>query len=172
MRSIIILWAIFLAGCSTVEVGQPPALTPNASWVILPFVNYTETPQAGLRVEAIAENVLRAAGKLNMQRYPNNLVTETLFESMDRKQLDAALIWARKEKRLYALTGSVSEWRYKVGVDGEPAVGITLQVIDVASGEVLWAATGGRTGWSRESLSGVAQKLIDELLEPIQKVVH
>ncbi|MFY9261306.1 MAG: penicillin-binding protein activator LpoB [Gallionella sp.] len=172
MRWIIILWFVCLAGCSTVEVGPSPTLVANAEWVILPFVNYTETPQAGLRAEAIAENVLRAAGKLNMQRYPNNLLTETLFESMDRKQLDAALLWARKEKRQYALTGSVSEWRYKVGVDGEPAVGMTLQVIDVASGEVLWAATGGRTGWSRESLSGVAQKLIDELLAPIQQAVH
>lgn len=172
MRWIIMIWGICLAGCTTVEVGQVPNLPANATWVVLPFVNYTETPQAGLRAETIAESILRAGGTLKLQRYPNNVITETLFESMDRKQFDAALAWARTEKRQYALTGSVSEWRYKVGVDGEPAVGITLQVIDVVSGDVLWAATGGRTGWSRESLSGVAQKLIVELLEPVQQVVH
>lgn len=172
MRWIIVIWVLFFAGCTTVEVAPPPSLSADATWVILPFVNYTETPQAGLRAETIAENVLRAEGALKLQRYPNSVITETLFESMDRKQFDAALAWARTEKRQYALTGSVSEWRYKVGVDGEPAVGMTLQVIDVATGDVLWAATGGRTGWSRESLSGVAQKLIAELLEPVQQVVH
>lgn len=61
----------------------------------------------------------------------------------------------------------MSEWRYKVGVDGEPAVGITLQVIDVPSGNVIWSATGSRTGWSRDAVSAVAQKLLRELLSPL-----
>jgi TolB-like protein len=161
-----------LTGCTTVAVGDGPAIEKKASWAILPFVNYTETPQAGLRAEAIAENVLRAEGQINMSRYPSTVATETLFESMDRKQNEEALKWARKADFKYALTGSVEEWRYKVGVDGEPAVGVSLQVLEVASGKVLWAASGGKTGWSRESLSGVAQKLIAELLDPIQSVMR
>jgi TolB-like protein len=44
---------------------------------------------------------------------------------------------------------------------------VTLQLIDVQSGQVLWAAAGGSTGWSRESLSGVAQKLVAKLLQPL-----
>jgi hypothetical protein len=75
--------------------------------------------------------------------------------------------WARGAGVRYALTGSVDEWRYKVGVDGEPAAGVTLQLVDVASGDVLWAAAGGATGWSREALSAVAQKLMRRLLAPI-----
>jgi TolB-like protein len=162
---------VFLTACTTVQVGRTVKVDANAKWAVLPFVNYTETPQAGLRAESIAESVMRASSDLNMQRYPSNLATETLFESMDRKQLDLALNWARQEKRQYALTGSVEEWRYKVGVDGEPAVGITLQVIEVSSGKVMWTATGGSTGWSRESLPGVAQKLMVKLLEPVKKSV-
>jgi hypothetical protein len=77
------------------------------------------------------------------------------------------LAWARSENIRYALAGSVDEWRYKVGIDGEPAAGVTLQLIDVQSGQVLWAAAGGSTGWSRESLSGVAQKLVAKLLRPL-----
>lgn len=160
----------FLAGCSTVDVGRAPQLDANAQWAVLPFANHTETPQAGLRAEAIAENLLRAQwaeGAQALKRYPAGIATETLFEPGERKTQEAALAWARKAGVRYALTGSVDEWRYKVGVDGEPAAGVTLQVLDVASGEVLWAATGARTGWSREALSAVAQQLIRKLLGPI-----
>jgi TolB-like protein len=156
-----------LTACSTIRVGTAPSLERGAKWAILPFVNQTETPQAGLRAESIAENLLRADGISNLKRYPAALNTETLFEPMDRKQFDAALQWARGENIKYALAGSVDEWRYKVGVDGEPAAGVALQLIDVQSGDVLWAATGGSTGWSRESLSGVAQKLVAKLLQPV-----
>ncbi|RZL28545.1 MAG: penicillin-binding protein activator LpoB, partial [Rubrivivax sp.] len=31
----------------------------------------------------------------------------------------------------------------------------------------LWASAGGATGWSREALSAVAQKLMRRLLAPI-----
>jgi polysaccharide biosynthesis protein PelC len=158
---------VLLNACSTLDVGQAPAFEPKARWALLPFVNQTETPQAGLRAESIAENLLRAGGLTNLKRYPVNLNTETLFEPMDRKQSEMALAWARNENIKYALTGNVDEWRYKVGIDGEPAAGVTLQVIDVASGDVLWASAGGSTGWSREALSAVAQKLIRKLLQPI-----
>jgi polysaccharide biosynthesis protein PelC len=52
------------------------------------------------------------------------------------------------------------EWRYKVGIDGEPAVGLTLKIIDLSNGRVLWSATGAKSGWSREALASVAQSLI------------
>lgn len=159
--------ALVVAGCSTIQVGKAPPLERNAKWAILPFVNQTETPQAGLRAESITENLLRTDGIVSMKKYPSALNTETLFEPADRKQFDAALVWARSENIKYAMAGTVDEWRYKVGIDGEPAAGVTLQLIDVQSGDVLWAASGGSTGWSRESLSGVAQKLIGKLLVPI-----
>lgn len=158
---------LVLASCSTVQVGKAPSLERSAKWAILPFVNQTETPQAGLRAESITENLLRADGIASMKKYPSAMNTETLFEPADRKQFDAALAWARAENIKYGVAGTVDEWRYKVGIDGEPAAGVTLQLIDVQSGDVMWAASGGSTGWSRESLSGVAQKLIGKLLRPI-----
>ena len=42
-------------------------------------------------------------------------------------------------------------------------------MIDVASGQVVWSATGSNAGWSRESLSGVAQKLLRRLLAPLMQ---
>jgi len=158
---------LLLGACTTVDIGKAPPLEAGASWGMLPFVNHTETPQAGQRAGMIAESLLRSGSGIAVKRYPARLDAESLFEPAERKEADAALEWARGERLRYALAGSVDEWRYKVGIDGEPAVGVTLQVIDVASGEVIWSATGGGTGWSREALSAVAQGMMRKLLAPV-----
>lgn len=164
--------ALSLAACSTTDIGQAPAIPADARWGLLPFANHTETPQAGLRAESISESILRANGLTELRHYPASLNNETLFEPMDRKQFDAALDWARSENIGYALTGTVDEWRYKVGIDGEPAVGMTLQLIEVSSGKVVWAAAGAKSGWSREALSAVAQKLMRSLLSPLRSLAR
>lgn len=156
-----------LDACTTVDVQPAPELDLKGSWAVLPLSNHTETPQAGLRAESILESLVRSAGITNLRRYPANLASDTLFEPAERRVVDQALAWARGEKLRYGLTGSVQEWRYKVGVDGEPAVGISLQLLDLSSGAVIWTASGSKTGWSREALSGVAQKLLAELTAPL-----
>ncbi len=78
-----------------------------------------------------------------------------------------ALAWARGTGATHALTGSVQEWRYKVGVDGEPVVGLTFDLIDLGSGATVWSATGSRSGWSRSSVTGVGHALMRELLAPL-----
>ncbi|KAF1041247.1 MAG: hypothetical protein GAK35_03443 [Herbaspirillum frisingense] len=166
------LLAIGLAACSTTDIGPAPTLPADARWGLLPFANHTETPQAGLRAEAISETILRANGIADLRRYPASLNNETLFEPMDRKQMDAALEWARSENLAYALSGTVDEWRYKVGIDGEPAVGLTLQLVEVSTGKIVWAAAGGKSGWSREALSAVAQKLSRTLLAPLTSLAR
>ena len=155
----------FLTACSTLDHSAPPTVSSKAQWVVLPFSNHTETPLAAGRAEAIAESLLRANGIGKLRRYPASLQQEALFETGERKPFEASLEWARTEGARYALTGSVDEWRYKVGVDGEPAVGIALSIIDVASGETLWSGAGGKSGWSREALSAVAQQLMRRLIQ-------
>lgn len=161
--------ALLLVGsCTTVHVQRPPAgLDHNASWALLPVVNHTQTPQAGLRAESILETLVRARGVQNLQKYPTELNSESLFEPAERGAVDRGLQWAHNLEADYALTGTVDEWRYKVGVDGEPAVGVSLQLIEMRTGRVLWTAVGSKTGWSREALSAVAQKLIARLTQPL-----
>jgi len=153
-----------LAACSVMDHAPGEVMARNAKWALLPVANHTEVPQAGLRAEAIAETLLRARGVSSLVRYPPALNPETLFDPAERKLQVDAQKWARDSGARYALTGAVDEWRYKVGIDGEPAVGLALQVIDLQSGNVVWSAVGARSGWSREALSAVAQKLIRELL--------
>jgi len=166
MKKLLSLLAVLvLAGCAIVDgSGSLNRLDRGARWAMLPIVNHTDVPQAGLRAEAITEGLLRARGIDNLLRYPPNLNPETLFEPAERRAQVEAQKWAREQNARYAVTGAVDEWRYKVGVDGEPAVGLALQVIDLQTGQVSWSAVGARSGWSRESLAGVAQKLVRDLL--------
>ena len=163
-RLLLLLALAALAGCTVIDRVRTAPAELGARWVLLPIANHTETPQAGLRAEAIAETVLRGLGVKDLERYPASLNPDTLLEPAERKLADAALAWAKGKEARYAVTGAVEEWRYKVGVDGEPAVGISLSVIDLRSGAVVYSAAGGKSGWSREALSAVAQKLLRELL--------
>ncbi|WP_298212761.1 penicillin-binding protein activator LpoB [Acidovorax sp.] len=156
--------ALFTA-CGTTDRGRSPALERQATWVVLPFANHTETPLAGNRAQAIAEAILHAQGVGRVLRYQASTQQEALFDASDVKRQQEALEWARAQQARYALTGAVDEWRYKVGVDGEPAAGVTLSIIDLASGDTIWSGAGGKSGWSREALSAVAQKLIRDLLQ-------
>lgn len=171
-RRSLLLGALLLAcgaGCSTIDVAPPAPLERGARWAVLPLANQTETPGAGQRAAAVIEGVLLARGIANVARPPAGLGAESLFEPTDAAAPDKALAWARAADVRYAVTGTVTEWRYKVGVDGEPAVGLSLQVIELPGGRTVWAATGGRSGWSREALSAVAQKLVRDLTAPLTR---
>ena len=154
-----------LQGCAVIDHSSgAAALARDANWALLPIANHTDVPQAGLRAETIAEGVLRSRGVKNLLHYPSALNPESLLEPSERKAQADAGKWAREAGARYALSGAVDEWRYRVGVDGEAAVGLALQIVDLDSGAVVWSGVGARSGWSREALSAVAQKLVRELL--------
>ena len=165
-RFLLLLLALGAAGCTVMDRsrGNTVALEAGARWAILPLANHTETPQAGLRAEVILESLLRQRGLQSVERPPAAPVNDLLGESPDNKLRQDSQRWAAEQGIRYAITGAVDEWRYKVGVDGEPAVGLVLQIIDLKNGQVVWTATGAKSGWSREALSAVGQKLMRDLL--------
>lgn len=153
--------AFFIGGCTTFTDQRASALPRDAAWGMVPIVNYSQAPQAGERAEHILVSVLAERG-LPLRHYP--LVAQADLPMLDdRERLAQALSWAQSERLDYVVSGSVEEWQYKSGLDGEPAVGISLQVIEPATGRIIWSKSGARAGWSRESLAGTAQKVLREL---------
>ncbi|MFL9814140.1 penicillin-binding protein activator LpoB [Stutzerimonas sp. VN223-3] len=153
--------AFFLSGCSSFTDQSASALPRDAAWGLVPIVNYSQAPQAGERAEQILLSVLAERG-LQPRHYP--FVAQGVAPLIDdRERLSHAMAWAQAERLDYVIGGSVEEWQYKSGLDGEPAVGMSLKVIEVASGRVVWNNSGARAGWSRESLAGTAQKVLREL---------
>lgn len=167
LRRIAVVYFIALLNACSVLSSSPPTVTfdKTARWTILPFANHTDTPQAAFSAEALVEHLLRARGLTRLELYPPTLSKDTLFEPSERKAVEEAKTWAKQRGIRYAITGTVQEWRYKVGVDGEPAVGLALQVIDLQSDTVVWSAAGAKSGWSREALAAVAQKLLQDLIQ-------
>lgn len=165
LRAFLLTVCVCLGGCTTTStVSISAVLDSDAKWAVLPLENHTDTPQAALSAEALTEHGLRALGVTRIVLYPAALSRDSLFEPNERRTVDEARKWAREQGAQYGVTGSVQEWRYKVGIDGEPAAALTLQLVDLSNGEVLWSASGAKSGWSRDSLAAVAQKLVGELL--------
>ncbi len=155
-----------LAGCSSFIGKDSPQLPREAQWGLVPLVNYSQTPQAGERSEQILLSVLSQRG-LQPRVYPLAQQGEMALLD-DRERLAAGLDWARRQKLDYVISGSVEEWQYKNGLDGEPAVGISLRVLEPSTGRVLWSSSGARAGWSRESLAGTAQKVLGKLVDDLR----
>lgn len=171
MKRLLILFClclmIFSAGCVTLHQGGG-AVSWQDEWLILPFVNNTETPYAAERAEAIAAVLLYSRGVTRLERVGSEGRPEDLGTDRGEKRQREALEQAKQKKARYALTGTVNEWRYKVGLDGEPVAGFTLQVIELPSGRVIWSGAAGKSGWSRDAVSAVAQQVLDRLLDEVR----
>jgi len=172
----LLVWlaALLLGACATgiQSTSDHEVLDAQAKWALLPIANNTDTPQAGLSAEAMVEHLLRRRGISLLQRYPAALSRDSLFEPTERKVTEEAQKWAQEQGVRFAVVGSIEEWRYKVGIDGEPVVGVTLKVLDIATGRVVWSASGAKSGWSREALSAVAQTLLSNLLGTMQLTLN
>ncbi len=165
-----VMMVIFLcAGCSTINQSAREAVPLGEEWALLPFVNNTETPYAAERAESITAALLYARGVQRIevaQLEPS--AEEQLIPDRGAKRYQEALEAARKRGIHYAVVGTVTEWRYKVGLDGEPVVGVTLQVLHLPEGTVLWSGSGSKSGWSRDAASAVAQQVLESLISGIQ----
>ncbi len=125
----------------------------NSVYAVLPFVNYTETPQAGKRVASILYAIMIDKG----YKVKNNIID---LRSKSLKSLEKE---AFKNGADYVVTGTVNEYRYKTGIDGEPAVSVSIMVIN-KDNTVLWSATGARTGFINSSLGKITTELLKNLI--------
>ena len=165
------LLVLCMLGCGgpVTSVHRSGVVKPASKWALLPVLNHSETPQAGERVEAMLETLLRKGGVVQLEHYPSPKEADANLFASDRQRYDAALAWARGSKYDYAVTGSVEEWRYKSGLDGEPAIGVSMRVVELSTGRVVWAATGTQTGSSAENASGTALRLLDRLVHELNE---
>jgi curli biogenesis system outer membrane secretion channel CsgG len=155
-------WLFLSAGCAVIDVNHAQPLDPEQRFVLLPVENYSEAPQAGEKVEAILTTMLRAR-RLPVERL-DPPAAEVAPELDEERRYQRGLESARPSGARYGVTGTVIEWRYKNGLDADPAVSISLRVVEVDSGKVVWSASGSRTGWGSDSLGAVAQVLLRDLV--------
>lgn len=157
-----------LIACSVINVQRGVSVSSSERWMVLPFQNNSMTPRAGEQIEAMLATLLRIQGVRNIEMYPQQNENKLEWpELSDRKRQEDALTSAVKNNVTYAISGNVDEWQYKLGVGSEPAVGLTIQIMEIPSRKIVWSASGARSGWSTESLSGTAQKLLRDLISKL-----
>jgi len=165
-----LVFSIFvLAGCSSqsITVSQkelPPVYAdingtyqkkPDMTISLFRLNNYTDTPRAGLRAANLVEGLLKAKGYIVI----NHLDDKTPSFKKAKKI-------AKKDGSKYFMYGVVSEWRYKTGIDGEPAVSLQLGLYKTKKGKLVWEATGSDSDWGNGSIGTTAHDLLLEMMFP------
>jgi len=158
---ILILLFIF-SGCSPMIQKSSSNLSRNGTYAIGTFWNYTQTPMAGLKASSIVESVLS-------QKNINTISLIDGVEEIEETQNQTKLIELQKQKAIeknanYLITGSVQEWRYKTGVDAEPAVSFSIKIIDLKDNRVVFNGVGAKSGLSYKSVSEIAQEIANSLI--------
>ena len=158
MKYIYMTFLILLLGaCSTLEVSvgsKLPDTNQTKSITLFALDNYTDTPQAGKRASNLIEGILYAKGYKVVKAIKTG-----------EKTLQEQLVIAQKNGSDYLLNGGVSEWRYKTGIDGEPAVSIQCKMINVHSAKVIWSATASSNDWGNSSIGTTAQEMLENVFE-------
>jgi hypothetical protein len=158
------------SGCATLDIHAEGPLAPRSGWVLLPVQNLGEAPLAGERVEELLTTLLRTQKGIELARAPASAALPAagseaaVVEPDERERYERSLAWARGQKLSYGVGGSVEEWRYRSASDGEPAVAVTVRVVDLKQGKVVYSASGSAAGWGRATLSGTAQRLLRTLV--------
>ncbi|WP_456397251.1 hypothetical protein [Desulfurobacterium sp.] len=151
------LFAIsMLSGCMTEVNKTPVIISENSSCAVIPFVNYSETPLAGESAASITFGVLKAKGYNVSKAFD---FKEKDFDSSEIKNIEQQL---KREGYTCAIGGYVNEWRYKTGIDGEPAVSVTIYVESLKTGNVTSTLTVSGTSWGHKSIGVLYQELLNE----------
>ena len=136
-----------------VDVNATHEKKRNLKVTLFRLHNYTDTPNAGLRASNILEGLLLAKGFK---------VRSHIHETIP--SLKQARSIAKEEGSKYFMYGGISEWRYKTGIDGEPAVSIQCSLYKVKKGKLVWSATGSDSSWGMGSIGTTAQDLLAEMM--------
>lgn len=172
----LLLSVIFLfSGCSAVTKSASSSilLEPKKSCVVMPFINNTNHYGADDIVVSIVETELykkRACVLIEQSQTAQKL--KALGVEKDRlfdKNYAADL--ALKLGVDYAFVGRVMEYGYQYGLREDPAVGLSIKLIDAKSANVIWSGDEGRVKRSyllRDSLAATAIDCVASVLSDIK----
>lgn len=153
--------SVVLISCMSFKNISPKMIEIDKSSkiAVLTFINNSETPSAGLKIKNIVENELFSKNYnvyfLNSDSDTDNITEKDIYGKIEEM----------KSKVRYFVFGYVNEWRYKSGIDFEPAVSITLNIYDSKTESIIWSGRISQNGSSYTSTSYLASKAIKKVLK-------
>ena len=176
-RISIVMMTIFLAACSYQrEYIRGDEIHAKARWVaVLPLVNLTSYPNAGRIVSDLLVTEFYANTPFQLMEQTEMLERLKGQDTDLDQELDNAV--AQEVGTSLGVDtvvfGSVTEYRYKRGLDEDPVVGLNIRMLDVKSKRVLWAGSKSETGgcfwFCEDSLNRLAQKVCHDLVKKMVK---
>jgi hypothetical protein len=171
-RVVVVLMMLLIylfSGCAHLQTSGNVEVDKKKDWIVLPFNNPAETPRAAEQVESILYGMLQKNITGNTYMYLKNPEDDLTLYLSHEQQLQEAKKWAISKNIHYGISGSVQEFHYRSGLDGEPTVGITLNLIDFTnSHQTIWSATASRTGWGFQNLTGITSKVLATMFDNIR----
>lgn len=171
-KQIIVLLLIFMFGsfisCKTVySTYQKQSIDSKSNWIMLPSVNLSENSMSDKKAVSILSTLLRAKGiEITTDIVSND--GKDLLTIAKQNEAQSSLEWAKNKKYSYGMTLTVEEWKYKSGLDALPVVGITLKIIKIDTGDVIWSVSGAKTGMPRQSIAAVSQDVMKAMLDKLK----
>jgi len=160
VRYILFFLMLFFVGCVRESYNLENTF-PYKKVQVIPFANFTQTPMAGYQVAGILEGVLRSKG----------LTLEGSLWDYEEKDYSIEDIKAMLNhlNANYIITGYVNEYRYKTGIDGEPAVSVTIKIYDKSRQKYIYIATFSRVGDTYNSLGVLTQDGLNKILDTLDR---
>jgi len=166
-KSTFIIVLLSIMGCSTTSIVTTEKSLPvvyedinathqkknDVTVSLFRLNNYTDTPRAGMRASNLIEGILLTKGYR---------VTSHLKDKLP--SIKKARKIAKNDGSKYFLYGGVSEWRYKTGIDGEPAVSLQVSLYKTKNSKLVWSATASDSDWGNASIGTTAQDLLNEMM--------
>ncbi len=166
-KTVLAVLIVLASGCSTASLVTTEKSLPktykdinethrekiDVSVSLFRLNNYTDTPRAGMRAASILEGIL-----LTKDYKITSYITGKEITLKKAKKI------AKEDGSKYFMHGGVSEWRYKTGIDGEPAVSLQCSLYKTKNGNLVWSATGSDSDWGNASIGTTAQDLLSEMI--------
>jgi TolB-like protein len=154
---------------------SPPA--PQATLAVVPFENLSHNRNGGLILTDLATSVVYARNDFRVTEV-SRLNDETAiklrrldvspWERQVGLNTETALEVGRALKTDWVLVGSVGEYGFVDGFGETANVGLSLRLVKVESGEVVWAGSLSRRAacgaFSEESVHRLAHEVLVDLL--------
>jgi TolB-like protein len=161
MRNIVFFVVMFIfIGCVRESYNIKKTFPHTKDIRVIPFANFTQTPMAGYKVAGILEGVLRSKNV----KFKGSLwdFEERDYSIEDIKKLISDI------NSTYIITGYVNEFRYKTGIDGEPAVSVTIKIYDKTAGKYIYISTFSRVGDTYNSLGVLTQEGFNKIFSDLE----
>ena len=155
------------SGCATRVVDGDSVTLDSSEKIRLlmpPFFNATNDDHAGRALSELTGSALVDRGIPLYQTEELLLSTqeETAAGPDGRYQELANTVGAT-----HLLIGTVHEYRYKTDLDGDPAVGITIRIVDARDGRTVWQGSSSNIGYAFASVTSASQRAVRRLVRRI-----